>query len=84
VTNLTPPRAAVPALDMGASRPLRPTAAVVGGGVAGLVAASVLSADHDVTLFEADDRLEGTPTPTTSGSAGATSGTGRLNRAWSP
>ncbi|MEO7068984.1 MAG: DUF1365 family protein [Nostocoides sp.] len=37
----------------------RPRAAVVGSGVAGLVAAYVLSADHDVTLYEADDRLGG-------------------------
>ena len=37
----------------------RPRAAVVGSGVAGLVAAYVLSADHDVTLYEADTRLGG-------------------------
>ncbi len=37
----------------------RPRAAVVGSGVAGLVAAYVLSADHDVTLYEADERLGG-------------------------
>jgi predicted NAD/FAD-binding protein len=33
--------------------------AVVGGGVSGLVTAHVLGRDHDITLFEADDRLGG-------------------------
>ncbi|WP_454165669.1 NAD(P)/FAD-dependent oxidoreductase [Gordonia iterans] len=33
--------------------------AVVGGGVAGLAAAHVLAKEHQVTLFEADDRLGG-------------------------
>jgi uncharacterized protein len=33
--------------------------AIVGGGVAGLVVAHLLSPTHDVTLFEADDRLGG-------------------------
>ena len=37
----------------------RPTAAVVGSGVAGLTAAHLLQRRYDVTLFEADNRLGG-------------------------
>jgi uncharacterized protein len=37
----------------------RPRVAVVGAGVAGLTAAHVLHRSHEVTLFEADDRLGG-------------------------
>ncbi|MCY0949295.1 NAD(P)/FAD-dependent oxidoreductase [Streptomyces sp. H27-S2] len=37
----------------------RPRTAVVGGGVSGLTAAYVLARGHEVTLYEADDRLGG-------------------------
>ena len=37
----------------------QPTVAVIGGGIAGLTAAYVLRATHQVTLLEADDRLGG-------------------------
>ncbi|MEO6822205.1 MAG: FAD-dependent oxidoreductase [Candidatus Nanopelagicales bacterium] len=41
------------------NRPSRPTAAVIGAGVAGLTAAHVLKRTHEVSVFESDDRLGG-------------------------
>lgn len=56
----------------------RPTAIVVGAGVAGLTAAYSLSFTHRVTLLEADDRLGGhahTHTVAASSAAGTSAGT---------
>jgi predicted NAD/FAD-binding protein len=41
------------------NRPSRPTAAVIGAGVAGLTAAHVLKRTHDVSVFESDARFGG-------------------------
>jgi len=45
--------------DTSAASGTRPSAAVIGSGVAGLTSAYLLQAKFDVTLFESDDRIGG-------------------------
>src|SRR5262245_1803860 len=52
-------RTTFPRLEACVARSPRPTVGIVGAGVSGLTAAHVLGRTHDVTLFEADQRLGG-------------------------
>ena len=47
------------ALPVGNDGSQRPRIAVIGGGISGMGAAHMLAPDHDVTLFEANNRLGG-------------------------
>ena len=50
---------------------------IIGGGAAGLATAWLLERDHEVTLFEKDDRSAATRTPSTSRSEGGSSASTR-------